>query len=205
MANLDHFEVHKEFSKDAWTKILKFKQNLYYVDPITLLRAWIFDPFLVILPTVGSLAWQSVWASEGMSSLSRTMLFWCYCDSTLSQVTGACLGTNVKVCFPLQSINPVTLSVFVAALRIRINSQWTTCNYHNSLPFKTPLSIHSSTYPLLEILKLIAWLCMVLLFPWTYFCVFYNHLWWKCCVDSPIEPLSFTEAFSEYSNKNSND
>lgn len=113
----------RNFRRTLEQKILKFEQHLYYVDPITLLRACIFNPFLVIPPTVGSLAWQSVWAGEGMSSLSRTMLFWCYCDSTLSQITGAFLGTNVKVCFLLQSINPVTLSVFVAALRIRIYSQ----------------------------------------------------------------------------------
>ena len=120
----------RNFRRTLEQKILKFEQNLYYknVDPITLLRACIFDPFLVIPPTVGSLAWQSVWAGEGMSSLSRTMLFWCYCDSTLSQIIGACLGANVKVCFLMQSINPVTLSVFIAALRIRINSQWTNCN-----------------------------------------------------------------------------
>ena len=188
----------RNFRSTLEQKILKFEQHLYYVDPITLLRAWSFNPFLVIPPTVGSLAWQSVWAGEGMSSLSRTMLFWCYCDSTLSQITGACLGTNVKVCFLLQSIKPVTLPVFVAALRIRIYSQETTCNYHNSLPFKTPPSIHSITYPLLETLKwfkLIAWLCMFLLFPRTYFCVLYNHLWWKCWVESRLN-LSHSQRLS---------
>ena len=118
----------RNFRRTLERNILKFEQNLYYVDPNNPFASVSFNTFLLIPPTVGSLAWQSVWAGEGMSSLSRTMLFWCYCDSTLSQIIGAFLGTNVKVCFLMQSIKPVTLSVFVAALRIRINSQWINCN-----------------------------------------------------------------------------
>lgn len=161
----------RNFRRTLERNILKFEQNLYYVDPNNPFASVSFNTFLLIPPTVGSLAWQSVWAGEGMSSLSGTMLFWCYCDSTLPQITGAFLGTNVKVCFLLQSINPVTVCV-CSCSKDKNNSQWTTCNYHNSLPFKTPLSIHSNTYPLFELLKLIAWLCMVLLFPGAYFCVF---------------------------------
>lgn len=120
----------KNFRRTLEQKILKFEQNLYYkdVDPITFYEREFLTHILVIPSTVGCLAWQSVWAGEGMSSLSRAMLFWCYCDSTLSQIIGAFLGKNVKVCFPMQSIKPVTLSVFVAALRITINSQWINCN-----------------------------------------------------------------------------
>lgn len=116
----------KEFSKSAWTKTLEVWTEFVLRRSNNLFASVNFNTFLVIPPTVGSVAWQSVWAGEGMSSLSRTMLFWCYCHSTLSQIIGAFLGTNVKVCFFIQSINLVTLSVFVADLRIRINSQWTT-------------------------------------------------------------------------------
>ena len=35
----------RNFRRTLEQKILKFEQNLYYVDPVTLLQAWIFNPY----------------------------------------------------------------------------------------------------------------------------------------------------------------
>lgn len=120
----------KSFRRTLEQKILKFEQNLYYknVDPITLLRAWIFNPYsgnsfnsweFGLTKRLGW--WRNVLV---ISCHVILMLLWLHSISNYWSV----LGHKCQGLFSYAKYKTCDMSVFVAALRIRINSQWINCN-----------------------------------------------------------------------------